>query len=219
MSLRTRCAPRIAIAVALLLGAGTAHAEPGRWSLGGTFGAGIYSGGSYNDSLAAFGYKQVKDGWEYGGSVRYGVSPRLALDCEALALNGRGTTDAIDPKFVAETHGIAVPISLYYRVSQNDAYSFSLFGGAGPVFGMKWTAEQGAAEFKGRGKSAFYAHAGFEGQIKVGERFGFTSRALGRIAMAHDVVQEDDPSQTFGVSLSGAAFSVGIRWYFGSSLK
>jgi hypothetical protein len=220
MSMRIPDSSRCAIVCALLLGLGTArmaHAAQGRWSVGGTFGAGIYAGGSLNDSLAASGLREVKAGWEYGGSIRYRARSRLSIDCEVVALNGRGTTDALDPKFVAETHGIAIPISLYYQARQNDAYTFSLFAGAGPAFGMKWTVEQGAAESKSRGKSAIYAHAGFEGQLRAGERFGFTSRALARFAMARDVEQADDPLTRFDVSMNGAAFSVGIRWYFGSS--
>lgn len=200
-----------------VLGANTAHAAQGRWSVGGTFGAGIYGGGSLNDSLAASGLREVKAGWEYGGSIRYRVRGRLSIDCEIVAMNGRGTTDALDPKFVAETHGIAIPLSLYYQARQNDAYTFSLFAGAGPALGMKWTAEQGAAEARSSRKSAFYAHAGFEGQLRAGESFGFVSRALARFAMARDVQQADDPSTRFDVSMNGAAFSVGIRWYFGSS--
>ena len=217
MSPHIRAAMLIGIACVSILGVRTGHADPGRWSLGGTFGAGIYAGGSFNDSLAAFGYREVKTGWEYGGSIRYRVRPRLSIDAEIVSMNGRGTTDSVDPKFVAETHGIAIAVSLYQQMSQNDAYSFSLFGGAGPAFGMKWTAEQGAAQFKSRTKATWYAHAGFEGQIKAGGRFGFVSRALGRVAMARDVAQDDDPSTRFDVSMNGAAFSVGIRWYFGSS--
>ncbi len=217
MSVQTRGAALFALVLPLVLCAGAAHADRGQWSIGGNFGVGIYSGGSFNDSLEALGYKQVKDGREFGGSIRYGVSPRLSIDYEVLTLNGKGTTDSVTPKVVAEANGIATPINLYYELTRNDAYRFSLFGGAGPMFKTGWSVEQDTTEFKAKQKTTLYAHVGFEGQVMAGKRFAFTSRALGRYARAKDVEQDTDPSTKLGVSLSGFAFSIGLRAYFGHS--
>jgi SAM-dependent methyltransferase len=115
-----------ALCVALFCAGGTAHAARGQWSIGGSLGAGIYSGGSLNDSLKAIGFKEVTQGREYGGSIRYGVSPRLSVDGEVLSLRGKGTTDSVSPEFVAETNGIAAPLSIYYQLAENGAYARTL---------------------------------------------------------------------------------------------
>jgi len=127
----------IVIACVLLASVGTARAEKGQWSIGGVFGVGFYSGGSLNDSLKAIGFQKVSEGWEYGGSVRYGVSPKLSLDLEGLSINGKGTTNSVTPKFQAEVNGIAVPLSLYYGLSP----TLSLFAGAGPMLKSSWSSD------------------------------------------------------------------------------
>ena len=46
---------------------------------------------------------------------------------------------------------------------------------------------------------------------------GTARSALGRLAKASDVEAEDDPSDKIDIDLSGAAFSLGARVYFGGS--
>jgi hypothetical protein len=43
-----------------------------------------------------------------------------------------------------------------------------------------------------------------------------TARALGRLAKASDVEYAADPTTKIDVDLSGAAFSLGLRVFFGS---
>lgn len=214
---RNRSAQIFAIVCTLMLGAGTAHAAKGQWSIGGNFGVGFYSGGSYNDSLKANGYKKVSHGLEYGGSLRYGVSPKLSLDYEVLSINGKGTTTSVTPKFQAEVNGIATPINLYYQLSQNDSHTLSLFGGVGPMLKTSWSTKQGDTETVSKTKTTFYGQAGLEGQWKASKKFALTARALGRFAKAKNVPEDTDPTNTFDVSMNGFALSVGMRLFFGGS--
>lgn len=205
----------IGIASVVLMSFGTAHAATGQYSIGGNLGVGFYSGGSFNNSLAASGYKKVSQGWEYGGSLRYGISDRVALDYEVLNMNGKGRTKTVTPEFQAESNGIATPVSLYYELSKNDSYSFGIFGGAGPMFKTSWSTKQGPMSAESRTKTALYAHAGFEGQWKLSKKFAVTSRALARIAKAKQLEETTDPATRFDVSMSGTAFSLGFRAFFG----
>ena len=200
-----------------LLMAGSAQAAEGQWSLGGNFGAGFYSGGSFNDSLDAVGYQKVSQGWEFGPSLRYGVSPKVSIDCEVSTLNGKGTTESATPKFQAEANGLATTLNLYYQVSGNDSHSLSLFAGAGPMLQTGWSTKQDTTETASKTKTTFYGQIGIESQMRLSKRLAFTSRALGRIAKANDLVDEKDPATSFSVSMSGVAVSVGLRAMFGGS--
>jgi len=216
---RHRRALNFAIVCTLMLGVSTAEAAKGQWSIGGNLGVGFYSGGSYNDSLKANGYKEVSQGLEYGGSLRYGVSPKLSLDFEVLSINGKGTTTSVTPQFQAEVNGTATPISLYYDLSQNDSYALSLFGGVGPMFKTSWSTKQGESETVSKTKTTLYGQAGLEGQWKASKKFALTARAFGRLAKAKDVPEETDPANTFDVSMNGFALSAGMRYLFGGSGK
>lgn len=216
MAVCRRIAWVFVVALTLASCAAQAGAEAGRWSIGASFGAGVYAGGSLNDSLRAIGYKEVTQGREYGGSVRYRITRRWSIEGEVIALRGKGTTDSIEPRFVARTRGLATPLSLDYQLTQNDSYEFSFFGGAGPMFGAGWTAEQVPNRFESQTRTALYGHAGFEGRLRAGPRFAVTMRALGRIARADDLEQIDDPRIRYGVSMSGFAFSAGLRAWLGA---
>ena len=143
----------------------------------------------------------------------YSVSPARTT---WIALRGKGTTDSIEPRFVARTRGLATPLSLDYQLTQNDSYEFSVFGGAGPMFGTGWTAEQVPNRFESRTRTTFYGHAGFEGRLRAGPRFAVTMRALGRVARADDLEQTDDLLMRYGVSMTGFAFSAGFRAQLGT---
>jgi hypothetical protein len=217
MTARTLGGFVIAMNCASLLMVGSVQAAKGQWSLGGNFGVGFYAGGSLNDSLGANGYKKVSQGWEYGASLRYGVSPRLSLDYEVSTLNGKGTTKSVTPKFQAEANGIATTLNLYYQLTANDSHSLNLFAGAGPMLKTGWSTKQDTIETNSKTKTTFYGQAGIETEMRLGKSFEFTSRALGRIAKANDLVDELDPSTSLSVSMSGVAVSVGLRALFGGS--
>ena len=80
---------------------------------------------------------------------------RWSIEGEVIALRGKGTTDSIEPRFVAQTRGLATPLSRDYQLTQNDSYEFSVFGGVGPMFGTGWTAEQVPNRFESRTRTAF----------------------------------------------------------------
>ena len=168
-NLRSSLVAVSAFALGLGLAAGTAHAAKGQWSLGGNFGVGTYSNSAFNDSLDVAGLKNVKDGFEYGGSIRYGVSPKVALDYEVNLLNGKVTDDTLTPNVDISTKAVALPLSMYYQLASNDKYAFHLILGAGPMVSTKWKLDNGTTVIESKSKTAFYAHGGFEGDWMVGK--------------------------------------------------
>lgn len=206
-----------AIALVALFGAvaPSAAAEKGTFSIGGNFGTGMYSNSDLNDELGSSS-EEIKSGWEIGGSLRYQVSPRLGLDLEVNRMKPASSTpDPGNPDIKLSTPGMAIPLNLYYLLSENDKYAFNLFGGAGLVTGAKLHGEQegNPTEIDYATKASFYGQAGVETQWRVAPTFALTARALGRMAKA----EIDDPAITEQIDLdySGFAFGVGARLMFG----
>jgi hypothetical protein len=203
-------------AMALGFVSGPAFAAEGQFSIGGNFGTGIYSNSDLNKLLKAATppRKEVKSGWEYGGSLRYGVSSKLALDLEANSINGKATTT--NPSGDGDEHwrtkGLAIPLNLYYALAQNDDYNFNFFAGAGPMVSSKLHASDNSTDIKSDNKTVFYGQAGFEGQFMLGQKVALGARALGRIAKVKDVkVGGVSSSPPLNLDLSGAAFGIGLR--------
>src|SRR5690348_8254999 len=118
-------------AIALALGNAPASAAKGMWSIGGNFGTGTYSNSDLNDILKAQSppRDEVKSGWEYGGSLRYGVSSKLSIDAELNAIKGSATTTnpSSDGDEHWRTQGMALPVNLVYALSQNESFMFNVF--------------------------------------------------------------------------------------------
>ena len=211
---------RLAGLLALTLFAVPASADPGAWSLGANFGVGTYSNSDLNDQLATDGVKAGKDGWEFGGTLRKGMSVKTSLELEGMTMNGKSTTEFGTSSLDVHTKGIAMPVNFLYALSQNDTHDFNLLVGAGPVLNMHGTfhAEDpsGSGETETGSKTAFMAQGGFEGDYKVSTQFALSGRVLGRYAKASDVdVNKNDSSQgTFDIDHSGFAFSLGMRMFF-----
>src|SRR5205085_149710 len=136
-------------AVAIGACAAPVHAAKGQWSLGGNFGVGMYSNTAINDYLDSVStensftpkLKHPKSGWEYGGSLRYGISPKASLDYELNMLNGKGKTDVTSPgtgSVEVKTTGLAGPLSVYFELGRSDKSVFNFFVGAGPMFKTKF---------------------------------------------------------------------------------
>src|SRR5262249_51892568 len=111
---------------------------------------------------------------------------------------------------------------LYYNLSSNDKDAFMFFIGGGPMYSTKWKLETKGSSpqtLEAKGKTGFYAHAGFEADHKLSKSVAITARALGRYAKASDVTYTDptDPTIQYkaDVNLSGGAFSLGLRAFFG----
>jgi hypothetical protein len=224
----------VVIAVALAAVSTPAHAAKGQWSLGGNFGTGLYSNGPLNDFLDSAStagsivptLKHPKSGWEYGGSIRYGISPKASLDYELNLMNGKGKTDVTSPgteTVEVKTTGLAGPVSLYYELGRSDKSVFNFFVGVGPMFGTKFKITESNSSTsvtdEAKSKTGLYAHGGFEGDYMMSKSFAITARVLGRYAKAKNVTWTDptDPSNVFvkDVNMSGAAFSIGLRAFFG----
>lgn len=210
---------RLAALLALTLFAVPASAE-GPWSLGANFGVGTYSNSDLNDQLEAGGAKAVKDGWEFGGTLRKGMSPKTSLELEGMMMDGKSTTEEGTTTLDVHTKGIAMPVNFLYALSQNDTHDFNLLVGAGPVFNMHGTQtlEDTGISLEGEtaSKTTFMAQGGFEGDYKVSTQFALSGRVLGRYAKAGDVdINKDDPSDgTIDLDHSGFAFSLGMRMFF-----
>ena len=210
---------RLAALLALALFAAPAAAAPGTWSLGANFGVGTYSNKDVNDGLPD-GVDDIKDGWEFGGTIRKGMSVKTSLELEGMMMDGKSTTEDGSTTLNVHTKGIAMPVNLLYALSQNDTHDFNLLVGAGPVFNMHGTQtfeDTGVTvEGESASKTAFMAQGGFEGDYKVSTQFALSGRVLGRYAKASDVdVNKDDPSDgTIDIDHSGFAFSLGMRMFF-----
>ena len=201
------------LALASLAGPAAA-AQQGTFSIGGNFGTGIYSNSDINDELEVSGYEEITSGWEYGGSLRYQVSPRIALDLEVNRMNPASTTEVSgNPDVELSTPGLAIPLNLYFLLSENDQYAFNLFAGAGMVTSSKFKAEQGGIEDEVDAESSFYGQLGVEAQWMLSPQFSLGARALGRMAKAELEADPGDP--TFDVDYSGVAFGLGARLSFG----
>jgi hypothetical protein len=193
-----------------------APAATGQWSVGGNFGAGIYSNSHINDELKANDIKEINSGIEFGGSLRYGAGPKVAIELEANRM--RGTSSTPDPGFPDVKYhiqAIALPVNVVLTAAQNDQYDFNLFGGAGLLLGTKYGGEQGSVSIESDSKTGFTFQGGFEGAYKVSPQVAVTARALGRYAKATDVTATSFSSTPYDVDFNGAAFSLGLRVFFG----
>lgn len=190
---------RLAPVLALTLFAVPAGADPGAWSLGANFGVGTYSNKDVNDGLPD-GAKDIKDGWEFGGTIRKGMSVKTSLELEGMTMDGKSTMESGGTTTDFHTKGIAMPVNFLYALSQNDTHDFNLLVGAGPVLNMhgssKFEDTDGTTiEGESGSKTAFMAQGGFEGDYKVSTQFALSGRVLGRYAKASDVdADKDNPS-------------------------
>lgn len=211
-------------AVALVFSTAPAFAAKGQWSLGGNFGVGTYSNSDFNETaeasfapLIGTSIKDVKDGWEYGGTLRYGMSDKTSLELEGMSMNGKSTTDFTGGSLDLQTKTFATPVNLLIGLSANDKYDFNAIVGAGPMWGAKATGEANGTSSETASKTAFMGQGGFEGDYMMSRQFALSGRVLGRYAKASDVdLDKDDPSQgTVDLNMSGFAFNLGIRMFFG----
>ena len=211
---------RLAPVLALSLFAVPVSADPGAWSLGANFGVGTYSNSNLNEQIESAGGKAVKEGWEFGGTIRKGMSVKTSLELEGMTMDGKSTTESGGTTTDFHTKGIAMPVNFLYALSQNDTHDFNLLVGAGPVLNMHGSikSENGGvtAEGESASKTAFMAQGGFEGDYKMSNQFALSGRVLGRYAKADNVdADKDDPSQgTIDIDHSGFAFSLGMRMFF-----
>jgi hypothetical protein len=212
-SLQVICTVAAALVVVAAGVAPSWSAVPGTFSIGGNLGTGIYSNDDLSDALGP-DVEEITSGWEYGGSLRYQVSPRVALDLEVNRMEPKSTTeDPGNPDVELSTPGLAIPFNLYFLLTENDDYAFNLFGGAGLVTSSKFKGEQegNPVEIDLDAESSFYGQAGFEAQYLVSPQFAFSARVLGRIAKAE--IEDSDP--TVRIDYSGVAFGLGARLSFG----
>ena len=209
----------IGLALGLGLASGTAHAAKGQWSLGGNFGIGFYGMGQVNDTLKANGLDDIKDGIEYGGTLRYGIAPTKSLEVEANWLNGDSKTDILGTELKINAKALALPLNLLFQISENDKYKLHFLIGAGPLLSTKITQEAGGASDETASKTSFMAQGGFEGDMYLSPTVALTARALGRYAKASDVdLNADDPADgSTDIDFSGASLSLGLRVFFGGT--
>lgn len=224
MQSRFSAALAAAVALTLAVSYGSAFAAKGQVSIGGNFGVGMYSNKQLNDSLLVpNGIKKVTSGWEYGGSIRYGLSPKLAIELEGNLLNGKSKTTVPAGDFTVKTKAFALPVNLLIGLSENEKYGFNLVVGAGPLLSTKIETKDEtvnpAVTDESAKKTTFMAQGGFEGDVFLSRNFALTGRVLGRYAKAKNVdLNPSDPSDgNIDINLSGFAFGLGLRAFFGGS--
>ncbi len=202
----------LGITAALLLVSSlpAAAATKGMWSLGANFGTGMYSNSELNDNLGS-GIEEVTSGWEYGGELRYQVSPKWAIGLEANRMTPKSTSEDPGGDIDVSTPGMAIPVNVVYNLSENDKFSFNMFGGGGMVTGAKLRAEQGTDETELNAASSFYGQAGLEADWMMSPTFSLGARVLGRTAKS----EIDDT--TVNIDYSGLAFGLGARFLFGGT--
>jgi hypothetical protein len=198
--------------VALAVLSGPAYAATqGTFSLGANFGTAMYSNSDLNDALGP-DVEELSSGWEYGGSLRYQVSPRFALDLEVNRMVPSSTTeDTGNPDIEISTPAMAIPVNAVYEISRNETHAFNIFGGAGVVTGAKFHAEQGGHEDETDAATSFYGQAGLEAQWMMSPQFALGARAFGRMAKAE--IEDTDIDADY----SGIGFGIGARMNFGGT--
>ena len=188
-------------------------ATKGMWSLGANFGTGMYSNSDINEGRDEAGVDEVSSGWEYGGSLRYQVSPKMGLDLEVNRMTPKVTHEISGTEFDESTPGMAIPVNLVYNLSENDKFSFNIFGGPGIVTGAKWRISDDTGDDELKGGTSFYGQAGLETQWMVAPTFALGARALGRTAKSE--LEAIDP--TADIDYSGFSFGLGARMFFGGA--
>ena len=196
--------------LALVVLTGPAHAATqGTWSLGANFGTGLYSNSDLNDALGT-DVEEITSGWEFGGSLRYQVSPRLGMDLEVNSMKPASTTESPgNPDLELSTPGMAITVNPVYELSRNEKTAFNLFGGAGMVTGAKFQGESDGETEELDAATSFYGQAGLEAQFMMSPQFALGARAFGRMAKA------EIEDTTIDVDYSGFAFGIGARMSFG----
>jgi hypothetical protein len=200
------------VLLAVAVAAAPASAAKGEFSIGGNVGVGFYSMGEINDALVEDDFEEISSGMEFGGSLRYQVSERAALDLEVNRLNPKSTTE--DPGFPDiefSAPALAIPLNLVYTLSENDQYRFNLIAGAGLLSGAKLRGVQGPVELESDSASGFLGQAGFETMWKLSPQFALTARALGRMGSAS--LDDEDVDASY----SGGVLGLGLRASFGGS--
>lgn len=217
---RHRAALVAAVAVAAALGISTGSAFAGAFSIGGNFGTGMYSNSDINDLLKAESppRDEIKSGWEFGGSLRYGISEKLSIDAEGTKINAKSTTS--DPAGDGDEHWsvktFAIPVTLNYALSQNEKYAFSIFAGGGPMLSAKLEGHDDTNSVETDGQTKFMGQGGLEGMWYAGPKMAITARVLGRTAKISNL-EQGGVATGIDADLSGVAFSLGLRAFFGGS--
>jgi hypothetical protein len=212
-------------------------------SVGAWYGYGRYGLKQVNDGIRAFesgppypilGTDEIKGDPEFGGSVRFPLGPRLALEVELVRFNS-SVSDSGRPStwynYPTRFQVTAVPLvfNLHYAMRSSPRMRLDTFAGAGPmlVTELLWTRnDHTSQEQQGQfgSKTGFYGQLGLEGEYMVHARLGLNARVLGRLARTPDLIE---PSRAYqpaymesfvgrDVDFSGFGFDLGLRLYIGA---
>jgi hypothetical protein len=213
-----RTALSAAVVVVLALGVSNGTAFAGKFSIGGNFGTGMYSNSDINDILKAETppRDEISSGWEYGGSLRYGISDKLSIDAEGSKINASSTTS--DPAGDGDEHWsvktFAIPVTLNYALAQSEKYAFNLFAGGGPMISAKLEGRDDTDKIETDGQTKFMGQGGLEGMWLASPKMAITARVLGRTAKISNL-ESGGVASGIDADLSGVAFSLGLRAFFG----
>jgi len=160
---------------------------------------------------------------EFGGSVRFPVTPRVSLEIELQRFRATNQ-DANNPPLQYEIAAFPFSVSGVYDVVPRSKWRVNVFGGLGSM--LVSTTKIGV-DFLGARiqlsdqKNGFYAHGGVEGEYLIVPKLAVTGRLLARYAKTTNMYKDQDNSLN-GVPLkgrdtdfSGFGAHIGLRAYIG----
>jgi hypothetical protein len=164
---------------------------------------------------------------QFGGSVRFPISPRLSIELELQRL--RATTANTDPppdniKF--EVTGYPMSLSLYHSTLTSRLFRLNLFAGGGLLSTAESKVDLGDAFGSGTEitisgqKTGAYFHGGVEAEYVASPRLALAGRVMGRYAKANKVFGDIDLDtgvawKDRNIDFSGYAATIGLRAYIG----
>lgn len=183
-------------------------------------GYGKHTNSGLNAIKDLYGGDGDEGGTEYGGSVRFPVSPRWSLDFEVVNLEAK---DEYPTASVLGVEHFAQPVVLsgYWNWLGHGDTRLNLFVGAGPME-SEWRQKIiliFAPANVSDTKMGFYSHGGVEVERRLGSRLAVNGRLLGRYASSGRL-NFGNPGAGLqingrAVDFRGIAFSAGLRAYIG----
>jgi hypothetical protein len=164
---------------------------------------------------------------QFGGAVRFPISPRLSLELELQRLRATDVDGNAPPNDVRyEITAYPLSLSLIHSTYSKSKFRLNLFAGAGLLSSATSTIQ--FSNFGGTPltisgqKSGGYFHGGLETEVLLHPRVALTGRVMGRYAKA-DKVLDDFSFLAYGtaslkdraVDFSGFAATIGLRAYIG----
>lgn len=161
---------------------------------------------------------------QFGGAVRFPVSPKLLLEVELQRFRATNQSTLPLDQGGAEFEITALPISLslYYPAYTMHWLRLNVFAGGGilttATSSITLDLSNIPVTISGQ-KNGPYFHGGLEAEVLLHPRFTLSGRVMGRSAKVDDVMSElsfnPDLFADRAIDFSGFAATIGLRAYIG----